>query len=173
MAIRGSPRRPSRANEVAVLILDDVLVDPPTPLGSRALFGSDQRGQRVLSHAQEPTELVVLVIWIQGRKLAQVQEAFIADVLDRMEIDLIGRLRRANLYIAHTRTLCRAARPKKLLDRTAPPQGPEDERLCQVPHYATLRRTDRLHSLTINRSINGRTAKGQFPLSEVTGGTGR
>lgn len=105
MTVRGSPRRPSRADEVAVLILDNVLVDPPTALGSRALFGSDQRDQRVLSHAQEPTELVVLVIWIQGRKLAQVQETFAAGVLDRMDIDLIGRLRRANLCIAHSRTL--------------------------------------------------------------------
>lgn len=105
MTVRGGPRRPSRANEVAVLILDDVLVDPPTTLGSRALFGSDQRGQRVLSHAQEPIEPIVLVIGIQRRELAQVQEAFAAGVLDRMEIDLIGRLRRANLSIAHSRTL--------------------------------------------------------------------
>ncbi|MFJ8364459.1 hypothetical protein [Streptomyces sp. NPDC093984] len=96
--------------------MDNVLVDPPAPHGSSALFGNDQRGQRVLSRAQELAELAGLILTIEWRELTQVQEALAADIFDRVEIDLKGSPRRTNLDIAHSRPLCRAARPKELLD---------------------------------------------------------
>lgn len=145
--VGGDTKGPSRANEVAVLVLDNVLVDPPAPHGSSALLGNDQRGQRVLSHVHKLAELADLIIRIERRELTHVQEALVADVLDRVEIDLKATVRRANLDIAHTRPPCRAARPKELLDRTAPTQGPKNERLRQIPHPATIGRSPRPQGL--------------------------
>ncbi|MFG3039375.1 hypothetical protein ACGFYZ_21020 [Streptomyces sp. NPDC048330] len=125
--IGGGTRQPTSTNEVAVLILDDALVDPPASLGSGALLSDLQRRQGVLSHAQEQAELSGLVIWVERRELTQVPETLAADVLDRVEIDLERAARRTNLRVPHSRALRRATRPKELFDRTTPPQCAKNE----------------------------------------------
>lgn len=118
--VGGSTRGPTGANEVAVLILDNVLVDPPVPYGSSALFGNHQRGQRVLGRAQEPAELAGFVVRIERRELAQVQEAFAADVFDRVEVDLEGD----PSWHEPRRSAHQAALPSRTAQGTARPNAP-------------------------------------------------
>ncbi|MFE7855422.1 hypothetical protein [Streptomyces sp. NPDC057403] len=96
--------------------MDNILIDPPTPHGARALFGKDQSGQRVLGSAQESAELAGLIVQIERRELPQVQDAFVTDVFDCVEIDLEGRFNCTDFDITHTAPVNRAARPEKLLD---------------------------------------------------------
>ncbi|MFI1360926.1 DUF1524 domain-containing protein [Streptomyces sp. NPDC020898] len=62
------------------------------------------------------------------------------DIFDGMEVDLVQRPRRPDLGIPHTGALGRADRPEELLNRTAPPQGPDDEGLHQArfPHWRSV-----------------------------------
>lgn len=115
-ALGSATRGSASANEVTVFVLDDILVDPPAPQGPCALFGKDQRGQRVLCSAQEPAELAGLIVRIERRELPQVQGAFATDVFDYVEIDLEGGFDCTDFDVMHTTPVNRSARPEKLLD---------------------------------------------------------
>lgn len=122
-----------------VLVLHDTLVDPSTANSARAFLSKGQSALRVLSRAQELAEVFFLSVLIEWREHVQVQEILVADVFDGMDVDLVRRPRRPDLGIPHTRALGRADRPEELLNRTAPPQGPDDEGLHQVAHPGTVR----------------------------------
>ncbi|MER7507834.1 transposase [Streptomyces lavendulae] len=139
MPVRRDAGRAAGPDKVAVLVLHDTLVDPSPTNSARCLLGKNQRVLRVLSRAQEPAEILLLGVLIERWEHVQVQKILVPDIFDGMDINLIRRPRRPDLGIPHTGALGRADRPEELLDRTAPPQGPDDEGLHQVAHPGTVR----------------------------------
>ncbi|WP_416963121.1 hypothetical protein [Streptomyces sp. Agncl-13] len=89
MSVGGPVRGPARSNEVAVFVLDDVLVDPPFPHCARGLLGSGHRVRRVLGHGNEPAELFFARVGVERWKLAQVEERLVPDILKGMDVDLV------------------------------------------------------------------------------------
>ena len=87
---------------------------------ARGLLGSGHRVRRVLGHGNEPAELFFARVGVERWKLAQVEDPLMPDVLNGMDVDLVGRIRWADLDVAGAKQSrstnrtgnCSAGRPR-------------------------------------------------------------
>ncbi|KUL78521.1 hypothetical protein ADL33_06780 [Streptomyces sp. NRRL WC-3604] len=127
---------PPRSNEVGVLVLDHAFVDPPPRHCARGLFGSSQCVRRFLSRGNESAELLFVLVGGEWWELHQVEGPLMADVLNGMEVDLIRRLRWADLDVADSDPTWSTYRTEELFHRTTSLQRPSNGSLRQVSHPA-------------------------------------
>ncbi|MFF9100050.1 hypothetical protein ACF1AU_05590 [Streptomyces rubrogriseus] len=85
--------------------MDHASVDPPSASRSSDVFGGCEGAERGVASRHKAAELLFLIVGVKRRELDYVNEGFVTNVFQGVQVDLIAGPGRSDLDVADAGTL--------------------------------------------------------------------